>query len=32
MTREELYSFADQIGMERGEAERAQVRYAKRTT
>lgn len=32
MSREELYAFADKIGMERGEAERAQVRFAKRTT
>ncbi len=30
MSRDQLYAFADKIGMERGEAERAQVRFSKR--
>lgn len=30
MTRDEIYAFADKIGMERGEAERTQIRLEKR--
>ena len=30
MSRDEIYTFADQIGMDRGEAERAQIRMEKR--
>lgn len=30
LSRDEIYQFADKIGMERGEAERAQVRFDKR--
>lgn len=30
LSRDEVYAFADQIGMERGEAERAQIRVEKR--
>ena len=30
LTREELYEFADNIGMDRGEAERAQIKVDKR--
>jgi tellurite resistance protein len=30
MTREEIYTFADKIGMERSEAERAQIKFEKR--
>lgn len=30
MTRDDIYTFADQIGMDRGEAERAQIRLEKR--
>ena len=32
MTRDELYAFADRIGMDRGEAERAQIKMEKRLT
>jgi hypothetical protein len=30
MTRDDIYNFADKIGMDRSEAERAQVKYEKR--
>ena len=30
MTRDEIYAFADKIGMDRGEAERTQIRIEKR--
>ena len=30
MSRDDIYAFADQIGMDRGEAERAQIRMEKR--